>query len=256
MTQFSMAILACQKESNFAAAYQKGMKKNECVPRPPWSPLLPAPACLRVLSFRRRYWDHTFEDMLTCIARLPRIAALIYRNVFKGGDILPAAHDSDMSANFTKMLGLNDPMFTELMRLYLCIHSDHEVPRAPCPATFSSTCMPLGPLSRNSPHAPSPQGGNVSAHTCHLVGSALSDAYLSLSASMNGLAGPLHGLANQEVRARAPCPRPCSAPCGFRSRCRRASALSPSGAARSSLPLSLRCSSSSRTLKRTSATPR
>lgn len=39
----------------------------------------------------------------------------------------------------------------------------------------------------------------MSAHTTHLVGSALSDPYLSFSAGMNGLAGPLHGLANQEV---------------------------------------------------------
>jgi citrate synthase len=39
----------------------------------------------------------------------------------------------------------------------------------------------------------------VSAHTVHLVGSALSDPYLAFSAGMNGLAGPLHGLANQEV---------------------------------------------------------
>jgi citrate synthase len=54
------------------------------------------------------------------------------------------------------------------MRLYMTIHADHE-------------------------------GGNVSAHTTHLVGSALSDPYLSLAAGMNGLAGPLHGLANQEV---------------------------------------------------------
>lgn len=43
------------------------------------------------------------------------------------------------------------------------------------------------------------EGGNVSAHTVHLVGSALSDPYLSFAAGMNGLAGPLHGLANQEV---------------------------------------------------------
>lgn len=143
MTQFSMGILACQKESEFAAAYQRGMKKNE-------------------------YWEHTYEDMLTCIARLPRIAALIYRNVFKNGDITPMETGGDMSENFSKMLGFSDPQFIELMRLYLTIHSDHE-------------------------------GGNVSAHTSHLVGSALSDAYLSLSASMNGLAGPLHGLANQEV---------------------------------------------------------
>lgn len=74
----------------------------------------------------------------------------------------------DWSANFTSMLGYDNPEFTELMRLYLTIHSDHE-------------------------------GGNVSAHTVHLVGSALSDPYLSFAAGMNGLAGPLHGLANQEV---------------------------------------------------------
>ena len=43
------------------------------------------------------------------------------------------------------------------------------------------------------------EGGNVSAHTSHLVGSALSDPYLSFAAALNGLAGPLHGLANQEV---------------------------------------------------------
>lgn len=54
------------------------------------------------------------------------------------------------------------------MRLYLVIHSDHE-------------------------------GGNASAHTTHLVGSTLSDPYLSYSAGLNALAGPLHGLANQEV---------------------------------------------------------
>jgi len=43
------------------------------------------------------------------------------------------------------------------------------------------------------------EGGNVSAHATHLVGSTLSDVYLSYAAGMNGLAGPLHGLANQEV---------------------------------------------------------
>ena len=72
----------------------------------------------------------------------------------------------DWSANFAAMLGYKDPQFVELLRLYLVIHSDHE-------------------------------GGNVSAHTSHLVGSALSDPYLSFSAAMAGLAGPLHGLANQ-----------------------------------------------------------
>nr|CAH7767862.1 unnamed protein product [Callosobruchus chinensis] len=61
--------------------------------------------------------------------------------------------------------GLSIP---EMLRLYLTLHCDHE-------------------------------GGNVSAHTVHLVGSALSDPYLSFAAGMCGLAGPLHGLANQEV---------------------------------------------------------
>jgi citrate synthase len=66
------------------------------------------------------------------------------------------------------MMGYESEEFKELMRLYMTIHADHE-------------------------------GGNVSAHTTHLVGSALSDPYLSFAAGMNGLAGPLHGLANQEV---------------------------------------------------------
>ena len=102
------------------------------------------------------------------IAKLPEVAALIYRCSFKDGKIAPYNNSLDYSANFNRMLGYDSPAFDELMRLYLVIHSDHE-------------------------------GGNVSAHATHLVGSALSDPYLSLSAGMNGLAGPLHGLANQEV---------------------------------------------------------
>merc|ERR1739838_207882 len=101
-------------------------------------------------------------------AKLPTVAAIIYRNLYRDGSSISTIDPKlDWSANFTSMLGYEDPKFTELMRLYLTIHADHE-------------------------------GGNVSAHTCHLVGSALSDPYLSFSAGMNGLAGPLHGLANQE----------------------------------------------------------
>ncbi|MDP3445917.1 MAG: citrate (Si)-synthase, partial [Ignavibacteria bacterium] len=43
------------------------------------------------------------------------------------------------------------------------------------------------------------ESGNVSAHSGHLAASALSDIYYSISAMLNGLAGPLHGLANEEV---------------------------------------------------------
>jgi citrate synthase len=143
MTQFTIGINALQTESEFFKAYQNGVDK-------------------------KKYWEFAYEDTLNLIARLPQVASSIYRNVYKDGQV--AAYDSnlDWGANFAKMLGFNDPKFTEMLRLYLSIHSDHE-------------------------------GGNVSAHATHLVGSALSDPYLSLAAGMNGLAGPLHGLANQEV---------------------------------------------------------
>ncbi len=102
------------------------------------------------------------------IARLPRVAAYIYRRKYKKEDHIHPNGLLDWAGNFAHMLGYEDETFRELMRLYMTIHADHE-------------------------------GGNVSAHTTHLVGSALSDPYLSLAAGMNGLAGPLHGLANQEV---------------------------------------------------------
>lgn len=117
---------------------------------------------------KTKYWEPTYEDSLTLIAQLPIIASYIYRRIFKGGKIIPSSDSLDYAANFAHMLGFNDPKMHELMRLYVTIHSDHE-------------------------------GGNVSAHAVRLVGSPLSDPYLAFAAGMNGLAGPLHGLANQEV---------------------------------------------------------
>jgi len=144
MSQFSSAITALNSESKFAQAYSSGVHKS-------------------------KYWEHVFEDSMDLIAKLPVVAATIYRNTYRDGKGVGAIDSSkDWSQNFCDMLGYDNAEFTELMRLYLTIHSDHE-------------------------------GGNVSAHTVHLVGSALSDPYLSFAAGMNGLAGPLHGLANQEV---------------------------------------------------------
>eukprot|EP01118_Nematostelium_gracile_P007794 TRINITY_DN2556_c0_g1_i1.p1 TRINITY_DN2556_c0_g1~~TRINITY_DN2556_c0_g1_i1.p1 ORF type:complete len:488 (-),score=143.04 TRINITY_DN2556_c0_g1_i1:38-1501(-) len=143
MTQFNIGINALQTESEFFKAYQSGVSKN-------------------------KYWEHAYEDTLNLVARLPHVAASIYKNTYKDGKVAEYDSKLDWGANFANMLGFNDPKFTEMLRLYLSIHSDHE-------------------------------GGNVSAHTTHLVGSALSDPYLSYAAGMNGLAGPLHGLANQEV---------------------------------------------------------
>lgn len=118
---------------------------------------------------KMEYWEPALEDSLRLLAVLPGLAAGVYRIRYGKGD--PIAYDKslDWGANYATMLGLDDPTghFKELMRLYLTLHSDHE-------------------------------GGNVSANTCHTVGSALSDPFYAVSAGLNGLAGPLHGLANQE----------------------------------------------------------
>lgn len=143
MTMFVTAIMALQTESNFAKRYAEGMSKKD-------------------------YWDAVFDDAMDLIARLPRVAAYIYRRKYKNNQHIHPNGLLDWAGNLAHMLGYEDESFKELMRLYMTIHADHE-------------------------------GGNVSAHTTHLVGSALSDPYLSLAAGMNGLAGPLHGLANQEV---------------------------------------------------------
>lgn len=139
MAQFSLAVTALEHESSFAKAYAKGISKKD-------------------------YWGYTFEDSMDLIAKLPTIAARIYRNVFKDGKVAAVQKDKDYAFNFANQLGFGENKnFVELMRLYLTIHTDHE-------------------------------GGNVSAHTAHLVGSALSSPMLSLAAALNGLAGPLHGL--------------------------------------------------------------
>eukprot|EP00818_Percolomonas_sp_WS_P003890 CAMPEP_0117435900 /NCGR_PEP_ID=MMETSP0759-20121206/725_1 /TAXON_ID=63605 /ORGANISM="Percolomonas cosmopolitus, Strain WS" /LENGTH=462 /DNA_ID=CAMNT_0005227473 /DNA_START=223 /DNA_END=1611 /DNA_ORIENTATION=- len=117
---------------------------------------------------KAEYWEHAFEDSLDILAKLPHVASAIYRNVFKDGKRIAPDTNLDWAANYAHMMGFDSKEIYDCFRLYLSIHTDHE-------------------------------GGNVSAHTTHLVGSALSDPYLSLSAGMNGLAGPLHGLANQEV---------------------------------------------------------
>ncbi|KAK1401328.1 Citrate synthase [Heracleum sosnowskyi] len=117
---------------------------------------------------KTKYWEPTYEDSITLIAQLPVVAAYVYRRMYKNGQSISTNDSLDYGANFAHMLGFDSPSMQELMRLYVTIHTDHE-------------------------------GGNVSAHTGHLVASALSDPYLSFAAALNGLAGPLHGLANQEV---------------------------------------------------------
>lgn len=112
-------------------------------------------------------WEFMYEDVVNLISRLPEVAAYIYRLKYKNGDIIKPDKNLDFGGNFARMMGIDAP-YDEVARMYFILHSDHE-------------------------------SGNVSAHTTHLVASVFSDAYLSFSAGLNGLAGPLHGLANQEV---------------------------------------------------------
>ncbi len=58
------------------------------------------------------------------IAKLPTIAAIIYRNLYKeGSSVGTIDSNKDWSWNFCEMMGFSDAQFVELMRLYLTIHT-------------------------------------------------------------------------------------------------------------------------------------
>ena len=142
MAIFSTAILTLHRESFFARKYEAGMNKLD-------------------------YWDSTYEDALSLLAKLPEIGTYIYSKLYKDGKRIQSDPELDFGGNFARMMGIGKP-YDDVSRMHFIIHADHE-------------------------------SGNVSAHTGHLVASSLSDIYLAISAMINGLAGPLHGLANQEV---------------------------------------------------------
>jgi citrate synthase len=116
---------------------------------------------------KQDYWDPMYEDSLNLLAKLPEIATYIYSKLYRDGKRFQSNPNLDFGGNFAHMMGIAKP-YDDVSRLHFILHADHE-------------------------------SGNVSAHTGHLVASSLSDIYLSISAMINGLAGPLHGLANQEV---------------------------------------------------------
>ena len=144
MILFNLAVMSLERISTFAKKYQEGMKKDV-------------------------YWEAALEDSLNLTAKLPVIAAFIYRYKYFGEKRKPSYNPKlDYGSNFARMMKVSDKKgYADLSRLYFLLHSDHE-------------------------------SGNVSAHATHLVGSSLSDVYFAFSAGLSGLAGPLHGLANQE----------------------------------------------------------
>lgn len=144
MTQLSCAMTSMGQCSAFRRAYSEGKNK---------------------LTF----WEYAYEDSMDIIARVTVLAAYIYNRTYNN-TANKACVDihKDWSWNFAQMLGYNDDGFADLLRMYMCLHADHE-------------------------------GANVSAHTCLLVSSALSDPYISWGAGISGLAGPIHGSASEEV---------------------------------------------------------
>ena len=117
---------------------------------------------------KNEYLKWILDDGIKLIGALPSIAAFIYRKITKNNDRIDPDINLDWAGNYAYMLGINESDdFKKLMRLYLMLHSDHE-------------------------------GGNVSAFSSLTVASSLSSPFLAIGAGLNGLAGPLHGLANQE----------------------------------------------------------
>jgi len=132
MTQLSMGVLSLQENSKFAEAYRKGVHKSTL-------------------------WEHSYEDTMNLISVLPRVASIIYNNVFKNRRATPN-YDPNLlyTENFANMMGFGgNKEIINYLSHYLVLHADHE-------------------------------GGNVSAHATSLVGSALSDPYYAYSAGLNG----------------------------------------------------------------------
>jgi citrate synthase len=116
---------------------------------------------------KMEHWDPMYEDTMNLLAKLPEIATYIYAKLYRDGEKIQTNPNLDFGGNFAFMMGIKPP-YDDVARMHFILHADHE-------------------------------SGNVSAHAGHLVASSLSDIYLSISTMINGLAGPLHGLANQEV---------------------------------------------------------
>jgi len=110
MTMYSAAILSMQRESLFVKRYNEGMKRDE-------------------------YWDPMYEDCTNLLAKLPSIAAYIYRMKYKADVHIAPNDDLDFGGNFAWQMGFGKP-YDDVARMYFILHSDHE-------------------------------SGNVSAHTVH-----------------------------------------------------------------------------------------
>eukprot|EP01055_Gregarina_sp_Pseudo9_P000317 Gregarina_sp_Pseudo_9__316@NODE_1204_length_1781_cov_34_200918_g1130_i0_p1_GENE_NODE_1204_length_1781_cov_34_200918_g1130_i0NODE_1204_length_1781_cov_34_200918_g1130_i0_p1_ORF_typecomplete_len524_score92_13Citrate_synt/PF00285_21/1_3e62_NODE_1204_length_1781_cov_34_200918_g1130_i01031674 len=127
------------------------------------------------VATKTNLWEFALADAVKLLAHLPIIAAYVYRKLYQPDKLksfrdevtATSTEDVDWASRFSLLIGGTDPMVHDLLRLYILLHADHE-------------------------------GGNASAHTANIVSSAHADPFLAFGAAMCGLAGPLHGLANQD----------------------------------------------------------
>ncbi len=114
--------------------------------------------------------DDFYEDALNLVARIPATLAAIFRLREGWGEPIASQPERGYVANFVHMLGMpggDVEALTRLLSVYYVLHADHG-------------------------------GGNLSTFTGRAVASGLADMYRSMASAMNGLAGPRHGMANQD----------------------------------------------------------
>ena len=91
------------------------------------------------------------EDSIDIIAKLPGIAALIYRNTYKGGDVIEADPKLDWAANLSHMMG--EPALQKCTSLLKAFQLLQSFVTQPCQASYQSkmallvctdNCCPAG----------------------------------------------------------------------------------------------------------------
>src|SRR5690606_27549564 len=109
------------------------------------------------------------KDYFNVVAQLPEAVAAIFRIRSGWGDPIPSRPELGWVENFVHMLGAPEatPELTHLMKVFAILHFDHG-------------------------------GGNLSTFVGKAIASGHEDMFGSLVGAMAALAGPLHGMANQE----------------------------------------------------------
>tara|TARA_B110000483_G_scaffold220139_1_gene274914 strand:- start:789 stop:1946 length:1158 start_codon:yes stop_codon:yes gene_type:complete len=109
------------------------------------------------------------DEAIRVIAQMPEMVAAIYRIRAGWGEPRQSKPELGYMENFVQMLDSPDakPGLVRLMKVFDILHFDHG-------------------------------GGNLSTFIGKAVASGHEDIYGSLIGAMSGLAGPLHGMANQE----------------------------------------------------------